>query len=152
TRRSPGSWGGHRGARREYRMGKRKPTGQCRPCRVGSMGVLPLPSMNAPKMGSRHACGQCEDPYGVQRAGRGCKSTNVVGLVRGALPLGGIPLRAQHDLHLWLFFDPSFSRRATVSRNGGILCTGPFAMSAVVWPFLLTAVTSAPFAARYSVH
>ena len=55
---------------------------------------------------------------------------------------------SQHDLHLWLFFAPSFSRCATVSRNGVIRCTGPFAMSAVVCPFRLTAITSAPLETR----
>jgi hypothetical protein len=38
----------------------------------------------------------------------------------------------QHDTHLWLFFDPSFSRSATVAGKGDTRCTGPFAMSAVV--------------------
>src|SRR5207253_4920502 len=57
----------------------------------------------------------------------------------------------QHDTHLWLFFDPSFSSSATVAGNGEMRCTGPFAMSAVVWPLRATAVTSAPCATRYSI-
>ena len=51
---------------------------------------------------------------------------------------------AQHVTQLWLFFEPSRSRRATVSGIGETRCTGPLAMSAVVWPRRLTAVTSAP--------
>jgi len=42
-------------------------------------------------------------------------------------------------LDLWLFFDPSFSAKATVSGNGTMRETGPFAMSATVSPFRLTA-------------
>ncbi len=54
----------------------------------------------------------------------------------------------QQETHLWLFFEPSFSRRATVSGNGWTRCTGPFAMSATVWPSRFTRVTSAPFETR----
>jgi hypothetical protein len=54
----------------------------------------------------------------------------------------------QQDLHLWLFFAPSFSSSAIVSGNGWMRCTGPFAMSAVVSPARLTALTSAPFDTR----
>src|SRR5262249_40354943 len=55
----------------------------------------------------------------------------------------------QHDTHLWLFFAPSFSSSASASGHGWMRCTGPFAMSAVVLPSRLTALTSAPFETRY---
>jgi hypothetical protein len=54
----------------------------------------------------------------------------------------------QQDTHLWLFFEPSFSRSATVSGNGETRCTGPLAMSATVCPLRATAVTSAPLPTR----
>ena len=54
----------------------------------------------------------------------------------------------QQETHLWLFFEPSFSSSATVAGNGETRCTGPFAMSATVWPLRATAVTSAPFDTR----
>ena len=57
----------------------------------------------------------------------------------------------QHETHLWEFFDPSFSSRATVAGNGDTRCTGPFAMSATVCPLRATAVTSAPFETRYMI-
>src|SRR5581483_4809942 len=57
----------------------------------------------------------------------------------------------QQETHLWLFLDPSFSSSATVSGNGDTRCTGPFAMSATVWPLRATAVTSAPFDTRYMI-
>jgi hypothetical protein len=56
--------------------------------------------------------------------------------------------RCQQDRQRWLFFEPSFSSSATVAGNGEMRWTGPFAMSAVVWPRRLTAVTSAPFSTR----
>src|SRR6185295_19527476 len=55
----------------------------------------------------------------------------------------------QHDTHLWLFFAPSFSRRASASGHGWMRCTGPLAMSAVVRPSRVTALTSAPLETRY---
>src|SRR5882672_6426176 len=45
----------------------------------------------------------------------------------------------QHEMHLWLFFAPSFSRSASASGHGWMRCTGPLAMSAVVLPSRLTA-------------
>src|SRR5262245_6999364 len=64
----------------------------------------------------------------------------------------GGPLRTasdQQETHLWLFLAPSFSRRASASGHGWMRCTGPLAMSAVVLPSRLTALTSAPFETRY---
>jgi len=44
------------------------------------------------------------------------------------------PPKRQQDWQSWLFLEPSLSSNATVSGNGWMRCTGPFAMSAVVWP------------------
>ena len=55
---------------------------------------------------------------------------------------------SQHDTQLWLFFEPRLSSSATVSGIGETRCTGPLAMSAVVWPRRLTAVTSPPCSTR----
>ena len=54
----------------------------------------------------------------------------------------------QQDTQLLLFFDPRRSSRAMVDGNGWTRCTGPLAMSAVVWPLRLSTVTSAPCSTR----
>src|SRR5215203_3255945 len=54
----------------------------------------------------------------------------------------------QHDTHLLLFFDPSFSSSFNASGQGWTRCTGPLAMSATVWPSRFTFMTSAPFDTR----
>ena len=46
--------------------------------------------------------------------------------------------RHQHDTHLWLFFEPSFSSSFSASGHGCTRCTGPLAMSATVCPSRLT--------------
>ena len=65
----------------------------------------------------------------------------------GRSPLRGREAR-QQDTHLWLFLAPSFSSSAIVSGNGSMRWTGPFAMSAVVWPARFTRFGSAPFDTR----
>src|SRR5581483_3036901 len=55
------------------------------------------------------------------------------------------PPGVQQDTHLWLFLAPRLSSSAMVSGYGCVRCTGPFAMSTVVLPSRLTALTSAPF-------
>src|SRR4030095_16048690 len=56
--------------------------------------------------------------------------------------------RDQHDTHRWVFFAPRPSSSFIVSGYGCVRCTGPFAMSTVVWPERLTTLTSAPFETR----
>ena len=50
----------------------------------------------------------------------------------------------QHDTQLWLLTAPRPSRSSIVAGNGWMRWTGPFAMSTVVCPRRLTAMTSAP--------
>jgi len=54
----------------------------------------------------------------------------------------------QQERQLLLFAEPRLSSRRMVETKGGTRCTGPLAMSAVVWPVLAMAVTSAPFSTR----
>jgi hypothetical protein len=57
----------------------------------------------------------------------------------------------QQPTHLWLFLTPYPSSSLIVSGNGEMRCTGPLAMSTVVWPARLVIFGSAPFAIRYSI-
>ena len=54
--------------------------------------------------------------------------------------IAGDPLSPprQQDRHLWLFFAPRPSRNLMASGQGCVRCTGPLAMSTVVWPSRLT--------------
>ena len=52
---------------------------------------------------------------------------------------------------LWLFLAPSASSSAIVSGNGCVRCSGLLAMSTVVCPARLTAMTSAPRPIRYLI-
>lgn len=72
---------------------------------------------------------------------RGDLGRSAVGSFPGADP--------QHETHLLLFLAPRLIRSFTASGNGCVRWTGPFAMSAVVWPSRFTAFTSAPFETRY---
>ena len=58
-------------------------------------------------------------------------------------------MAGQQDTQLSLLTAPRPSRYASVSGNGSVRWYGPFAMSAVVWPRRLTAMTSAPCSTRY---
>ncbi len=67
---------------------------------------------------------------------------------RPRAPEGGDTGLYQQDMQLSLFVAPRLSSRATVSGCGDTRWTGPFAMSAVVWPRRLTTVTSPPIETR----
>ena len=67
---------------------------------------------------------------------------------RAAFPRAVRRAACQQLTQRWLFFAPRLSSSATVSGNGCTRCTGPLAISTVVWPLRLTAFTSAPFETR----
>jgi len=66
----------------------------------------------------------------------------------GVIPPNPTPRSPQQERQLLLFAEPRLSSRRMVETYGGTRCTGPLAMSAVVWPVLAMAVTSAPFSTR----
>lgn len=84
----------------------------------------------------------------VEKRQRGDGRQTSTGELNTVLQVGSDGSATQQETHLWLFLEPSFVRSATVSGNGCTRCTGPFAMSATVWPSRFTRVTSAPFETR----
>ena len=122
--------------------------------RAAAGGACPAVSGLSRRSGEAAKSGRQRDQHGdaaapARRRFSDHRSSSTTGrAVRGRLKVELTTFRRQQETHLWLFFEPSFSSSATVAGNGETRCTGPFAMSATVWPLRATAVTSAPFDTR----